>query len=366
VQLVDTTPMEHLLRYLWDTHATDLHLAAGTAPRVRIDGKLYPVPESEPLTEQYLVSVLEGIIHGADRERFEEDRQLDFAFTWGGQARFRANAFFQLDRPALALRLIPTEIPSPEQLGLPESTAGLVTRPHGLVLMTGPTGSGKSTTLAAMIGHINRTRPVHILTIEDPIEYIHPPEMALVNQREVGADCTSFSEALRAALREDPDVVLVGEMRDLETIQLTLTLAETGHLVFGTVHTNDAAQTVDRIIDVFPADQQDQIRTQFSMTLAAVVSQRLVPRIGGGRVAAYEVLMGTPAVTNLIRENKVRQLRNVISTGQKDGMMVLEQHLAQLVGAGIITYEDAVYASIHPEDIAGLSPHQVTTNGASA
>jgi twitching motility protein PilT len=361
VHLIDTTPMESLLRYLWDTHATDLHLAAGTQPRVRIDGKLFVVPDSEPLTEQYMVSVLEGLIHGADRERFERERQLDFAFTWARTARFRANAFFQLDQPALALRLIPTEIPQPEQLGVPPSVAGLTARPHGLVLMTGPTGSGKSTTLAALVGHINRTRPVHILTIEDPIEYVHDSATALVNQREVGADCTSFSEALRSALREDPDVVLVGEMRDLETIALTLTLAETGHLVFGTVHTNDASQTVDRVIDVFPADQQDQIRTQFSMTLAAVISQRLIPRIGGGRVAAYEVLMGTPAVTNLIRENKVRQLRNVIATGQKDGMMVMEQHLAQLISTGIISYEDAVAASVHPEDISGLNPH--TVNG---
>jgi twitching motility protein PilT len=356
---IDTTPMDHLLRYLWDTHATDLHLAAGTHPRVRIDGKLYPVPEYEPLTVEYVTQVLDGIIHGVDRETFQNDRQLDFAFSWGDTARFRANAFFQMDRPALALRLIPTEIPTPEQLGLPPVTAGLLTRPHGLVLMTGPTGSGKSTTLAAMIGHINRTRPVHIVTIEDPIEYIHPSQTALVNQREVGEDCTSFAEALRAALREDPDVVLVGEMRDLETIQLTLTLAETGHLVFGTVHTNDAAQTIDRIIDVFPADQQEQIRTQFSMSLAAVVSQRLIPRVGGGRVAAYEILMGTAAVTNLIREGKVRQIRNLIATGQKDGMMVLEQHLAQLVGAGIISYEDAMTASVHPEDIAGLAPHGV-------
>ena len=366
MQIIDTTPMEHLLRYLWDTHATDLHLAAGTQPRVRIDGKLFPVPDSEPLSTEYMVTVLEGIIHGADRERFEEDRQLDFAFTWGGTARFRANAFFQLDKPALALRLIPTEIPAPEQLGVPPAVASLTTRPHGLVLMTGPTGSGKSTTLAALVGHINRTRPLHILTIEDPIEYVHEPSTALVNQREVGTDCTSFSEALRAALREDPDVVLVGEMRDLETISLTLTLAETGHLVFGTVHTNDAAQTVDRIIDVFPSDQQDQIRTQLAMTLAAVISQRLIPRIGGGRVAAYEVLMGTPAITNLIRENKVRQIRNLIATGQKDGMMVLEQHLAQLIAAGVISHEDATYASIHPEDIAGLSPQNLNGQVASS
>lgn len=352
---VDTAPMDQLLRYLWDNNATDLHLCAGTPPRVRIDGKLFAIPGAEPLTVDFLDAVLTGLFTESDADQYLEERQLDFAFTWADTARFRANAFFQLDRPALALRLIPQQIPTPEEIGLPESAAGLLTRPHGLVLMTGPTGSGKSTTLAAMVGWINRNRPVHIITIEDPIEYIHPPQYALVNQREVGEDCVSFAEALKAALREDPDVVLIGEMRDLETIQLALTLAETGHLVFGTLHTNDAAQTVDRVIDVFPADQQDQIRTQFSMALAAVISQRLIPRIGGGRVAAYEMLMSTPAMANIIREGKVRQIRNMIATGQKDGMMVMEQSLAKLIAMGIITYEDAVAASVHPDEIAGLA-----------
>lgn len=349
--------MDQLLRYLWDNNATDLHLCAGTPPRVRIDGKLFAIPGADPLTIDFMDAVLTGLLSDDDADTYLEERQLDFAFTWADTARFRANAFFQLDRPALALRLIPTQIPTPEEIGLPDSAAGLLTRPHGLVLMTGPTGSGKSTTLASMIGWINRNRPLHILTIEDPIEYVHPPQHALVNQREVGQDCTSFAEALKAALREDPDVVLVGELRDLETIQLTLTLAETGHLVFGTLHTNDAAQTVDRIIDVFPADQQDQIRTQFSMALAAVISQRLIPRIGGGRVAAYEMLIATSAMSNVIREGKVRQIRNMIATGQKDGMMVMEQSLAKLVSLGIITYDDAVAASVHPDEIAGLAQH---------
>jgi len=359
----NTAPLDSLLRYLWDNQATDLHLAEGTEPRVRIDGRLFTVPQSSPVTGDFMREVLDGLMNPAERERYLAERQLDFAFTWAGTARFRANAFFQLNRPALALRLIPTQIPTPEQIGLPESLSGLLTRPHGLVLMTGPTGSGKSTTLAAMIGWINQHRPVHILTIEDPIEYIHPPAQALVNQREVGTDCTSFEDALKSALREDPDVVLVGEMRDLETISLTLTLAETGHLVFATLHTNDAAQTVDRIIDVFPSDQQDQIRTQFSMALAAVISQRLIPRIGGGRVAAYEVLMGTSGISNVIREGKVRQIRNLIATGQKDGMVVMEQSLAHLVQNGIITYEEAVAASVHPEEIAGLAAHQASANG---
>lgn len=354
---IDTAPMDQLLRYLWDNNATDLHLCAGTMPRVRIDGKLFAIPGSEPLSVEFMDAVLTGLMSESDADQYLEERQLDFAFTWADTARFRANAFFQLDRPALALRLIPQQIPTPEEIGLPESAAALLTRPHGLVLMTGPTGSGKSTTLAAMVGWINRNRPVHIITIEDPIEYVHPPQYALVNQREVGQDCVSFAEALKAALREDPDVVLIGEMRDLETIQLALTLAETGHLVFGTLHTNDAAQTVDRIIDVFPSDQQDQIRTQFSMALAAVISQRLIPRVGGGRVAAYEMLMATPAMSNIIREGKVRQIRNMIATGQKDGMMVMEQSLAKLVSMGIVTYEDAVAASVHPDEIAGLAQH---------
>lgn len=353
----DTGPLEQLLRYLWDNSATDLHLCAGTPPRVRIDGKLYAIPQSEPVSVEFLEHALRALMDDEDWATYQRERQLDFAFSWRDVARFRANAYHQLDRPAIALRLIPTHIPTPEEIGLPPATAQLLTRPHGLVLMTGPTGSGKSTTLAAMIGWINRNRPLHILTIEDPVEYVHTSQVALVNQREIGQDATSFADALRAALREDPDVVLVGEMRDLETIQLTLTLAETGHLVFATLHTNDAAQTVDRVIDVFPADQQDQIRTQFSMALAAVISQRLVPRIGGGRVAAYEVLMATSAISNVIREGKVRQLRNLIATGQRDGMMVMEQSLASLVASGVITYEDAVAASVYPDEIAGLAAH---------
>ena len=353
----DTTPLDQLLRYLWDNNATDLPLSAGTPPRVRVDGKLYPIPGTEPTSIEFLEQALAALMSEDEQRMYHHDRQLDFAFTWATNARFRANAYFQMDRPALALRLIPTNIPTPQDIGLPDSTAQLLVRPHGLVLMTGPTGAGKSTTLAAMVGWINRHRPLHILTIEDPVEYIHLSSQALINQREVGADVPSFEAGLRAAMREDPDVVLVGEMRDLETIRLTLTLAETGHLVFATVHTNDAAQTIDRIIDVFPHDQQAQIRTQLAMSLAAVISQRLIPRIGGGRVAAYEVLTGTSAVGNLIREGKIRQIRNVIATGQKDGMMVLEQSLASLVHRGIITMEDAIAASVYPEEITGLAAH---------
>jgi len=353
---VDTTLLDPYLNYLWQHNATDLHMAAGTFPRVRIDGKLLAIPEAPVVEVDLLDRIIAGLIPEADGPRLHEERQLDFAFSWGDTARFRANAFYQIDRPGLALRLIPSQIPTPEQLGLPPVTANLVTLPHGLVLVTGPTGSGKSTTLAAMVGWINQHRPVHILTIEDPVEYMHPSRTALVNQREVGPDCTSFAAGLKAALREDPDVILVGEMRDIETIGLTLTLAETGHLVFATLHTNDASQTVDRVIDVFPPSQQDQIRTQFSLALQAVIAQRLVPRIGGGRVAAYEILVGTSAVSNLIREGKVRQIRNVIASGQRDGMCVLEQSLGRLVADGMISMEEAMEVSVHPDDIIALTP----------
>jgi twitching motility protein PilT len=353
----DTSLLEPWLNYLWQTSATDLHFSAGTPPRVRIDGRLNAIPEAPPTTVEELDAIHRGLMSPEEQARYERDRQLDYAFSWSNIARFRANSFHQVGRPALALRLIPQEIPTPEKLGLPPAMGEIVQKPYGLVLVTGPTGSGKSTSLAAMIGWINQHRPVHILTIEDPVEYMHQSKTALVNQREVGADATTFAEALKAALREDPDVVLVGEMRDLESVALTLTLAETGHLVFATLHTNDAAQTVDRVIDVFPPEQQDQVRTQFSMALQAIIAQRLVPKIGGGRVAAYEVLLGTPAVTNLIREGKVRQIRNLIATGQREGMCVLEQSLGTLVANGMVSMDDALAASAHPEDIMGLTPN---------
>ncbi len=357
----ETSLLDPYLEYLTQVNATDLHLCAGTTPRVRIDGKLLAIPEAPAVDADVLLRIIHGLLHETDQVKYDHERQLDFAFSWNDDAaRFRANAYFHMDRPSLALRLIPTQIPSADQLGLPAVISDLVKLPHGLVLVTGPTGSGKSTTLAAMVDWINKNRPCHILTIEDPIEYVHTSSTALVNQREVGTDCITFAEALRAALREDPDVILVGEMRDLETIALTLTLAETGHLVFATLHTNDASQTVDRVIDVFPAESQDQIRTQFSMSLAAVVSQRLVPRIGGGRVAAYEILLGTQGVSNLIREGKVRQVRNIISTGQRDGMMVLEQSLGNLVASGTITLEEAMACSVYPEEVAAL---HARTNG---
>jgi twitching motility protein PilT len=292
-----------------------------------------------------------GVLAGELWEAFLAEREIDFSFNWEGQARFRANAYHQRGSVALSLRLIPYRIPSFDDLRLPAVLRSWVNMPQGLVLVTGPTGSGKSTTLAAMIDEINRTRPCHIITAEDPIEYVHRHQRAAVSQREIGLDTDSFAHALRSALREDPDVLLVGEMRDPETIQTALTIAETGHLVFATLHTNDAGQAIDRIVDVFPGEKQAQIRVQLAGSLTGIVSQRLLPRISGGRVAAFEVLTATFAVRNLVREGKTSQLRNLLTTGSKFGMQTLEQSLSELVVAGLVHYEEAVVHSLFPGDI---------------
>ena len=268
-------------------------------------------------------------------EKFHRDRQVDFAFSWANKARVRGNAFLQKGSAALAMRVIPFAIPTFAELGLPSIVEEWVRSPKGMVLVTGPTGSGKSTSLAAMIDYINNHRALHILTIEDPVEYLHEHKRSAVNQREVGSDADSFADALRAALREDPDVVMVGEMRDPESIQAALTIAETGHLVFASLHTNDSAQTLDRIVDVFPSAQQPQVRLQLTHTLIGILNQQLIPRIGGGRVAAFEVLIGTSAICNLIREGKTRQIRNLVSTGQRLGMRTLEASLSELVEMGV-------------------------------
>jgi twitching motility protein PilT len=268
-----------------------------------------------------------------------------------GLGRFRANAFHQRNSLALALRVVPARVRSLEELGTPKACEVLLNRPYGIVLVVGPTGSGKSTTLAAMIDRINATKPLHILTIEDPVEYLHHHQVAMVNQREVGTDVVSFTEGLRSALREDPDVVLLGEMRDLDSIQIALSLAETGHLVFATLHTNDAAQALDRIVDVFPAEKRDQIQIMLAGSLQGVISQRLLPGVSGGRVAAYEVLMGNEAVKNLIREGKSRQLRNIVATGAAEGMQTIEMDLARLVAAGLISMEVALEASAYPNEV---------------
>jgi twitching motility protein PilT len=346
-----STCLDGYLAEVLARNATDLHLAVGAIPRIRVDGVLEPYRPETRLTDQEMSEIISALFDPRILQRFDREHRADFSVEWRGQARFRVHAYSHRGRPALTFRMIPQQVPTLADLGLPPVVGELLRRPYGLVLVTGPTGSGKSTSLAAMIGWINEHRPVHVLTIEDPVEYVHQSQIALVTQREVGVDCFSTVDALRSAMREDPDVILVGEMRDLETMSLVMTLAETGHLVFATLHTNDAAQTVDRIVDAFPAEQQNQIRAQLAMTLAAAISQRLVPCHPHGRVAAFEVLIGTPAVSNLIREGKVRQLRNVISTSQRDGMVLLEQSLSRLVQQGTVRYEDAVAVSVHGDEI---------------
>jgi twitching motility protein PilT len=292
-----------------------------------------------------------SLIDERQTEELHQNLQVDFSFGVSGLGRFRANAFHQRNSLALALRVVPFRVRSLEELGAPRSCQMLLNKPYGIVLVVGPTGSGKSTTLAAMIDRINETKPVHILTIEDPVEYLHHHKMAMVNQREVGTDAISFEQGLRSALREDPDVILLGEMRDLESIQIALSLAETGHLVFATLHTNDASQALDRMVDVFPSDKRDQIQTMLAGCLQGVISQRLLPAISGGRVAAYEVLIGNEAVRNLVREGKSRQLRNVVSTGGPDGMQTIEMDFARLVTSGLVTMEMAQSVSAYPSEI---------------
>ena len=349
--------MERILRLMGEKKASDVYLSAHAPALIKINGQCIPI-NNQLLPPEATRNLLAEVLPPKRIEELEETGELNMAHAIEGVGNFRFSAMRQRGTYAAVIRYITTDIPPLDSLGVPAILGDLIMEKRGLLLMVGATGAGKSTTLAAMMDYRNEKATGHILTIEDPVEYVHPSSMALVNQREVGADCMSFSDALRAALREDPDVVLVGEMRDLETISHTLTLAETGHLVFATLHTNDASQTIDRIIDVFPSDQQEQVRTQLSMSLAAVISQRLIPKIGGGRVAAHEVLVGTSAVGNLIREGKVRQMRNLISTSQRDGMFALEQSLSRLVSGGLISMEDAMEASVHPEDIASLAQRQ--------
>jgi len=331
--------------------ASDLHLTVGRPPTARRDGTLVSFENVKLLENDDTARMVMSVLDDNQAKELEEMYQVDFSFGIPGLGRFRANAYHQRNSLALALRVIPFRVRSLEELGAPRSVNILLNRPYGLVLAVGPTGSGKSTTLAAMIDRINETKPVHILTIEDPVEYLHHHKVAMVNQREVGTDARSFEQGLRSALREDPDVVLLGEMRDLESIQIALSLAETGHLVLATLHTNDASQALDRMIDVFPSDKRDQIQTMLAGALQGVISQRLIPAISGGRVAAYEVLMGTEAVRNLVREGKSRQLRNVVATGGPEGMQTIEMDLARLVTAGLISMEMAQSVSAYPSEI---------------
>ncbi|MGO8823916.1 MAG: type IV pilus twitching motility protein PilT [Acidimicrobiales bacterium] len=346
------------LQVLWDQQGSDLLLVSGSKPRVRIDGGLRPLESAQVLTGTEISDLVHSMLSPDQEAILEEHQDVDFSLSWQDKARLRGSAFHQRGELALALRMIPSEIPSFEELGLPPIAEWLARLPRGLVLLTGPTGSGKSTTLASIIARINETRALHILTIEDPVEYVHDHNLSAVNQREIGLDSPSFERALRSALREDPDVLLVGEMRDLESIQLALTLAETGHLVFSTLHTNDAAQAIDRIIDVFPAFRQEQIRVQLAASLGAVIAQRLVPKIGGGMVAAFEILVANNPVRNLIREGKTNQLLNVITTNQQEGMCTLEASLVDLIQGDVVTYDDAMAISAHPKELERLLSHR--------
>ncbi|MCW2857742.1 MAG: twitching motility protein [Marmoricola sp.] len=343
--------VDRMLEALWEARGTDLLLTVGLPPMIRVDGELNPISGEASLLPDDTNALLAEVLTAEQGEAWSLEHEYDFSFSWRENARIRGNAFTQRGMTAVALRMIPRHIPTPDQLGLPTILQDLALKHQGLILMTGPTGSGKSTTLASLVDLINTNRACHIITVEDPIEYVHDHKRAAVNQREVGTDTGTFNKALRSVLREDPDVLLVGEMRDLESIAFALTVAETGHLVFATLHTNDTAQSIGRMIDVFPAEQQAQIRVQLASALSCVVYQRLIPKVGGGMVAAYEVLVATPAVRNLIKEGKTHQLRNSLLTGSQDGMVTLEQTLSTLVQAGIVTEEDAIARSLYPKDI---------------
>jgi len=343
--------LPELLKKTVEMQGSDLHITISTPPQVRVHGHLQRL-EGADLTPADTKALTYSVLTDAQKKRFEEALELDFSFGIKGLARFRCNLFNQRGAVAAVYRLIPEKIRSFQELGLPPVLATLAERPRGLVLVTGPTGSGKSTTLAAMIDKINQERHDHILTIEDPIEYIHAHKGCLVNQREVHSDTQGFSMALRAALREDPDIVLIGELRDLETVEAALRIAETGHLTFGTLHTNSAAQTINRIIDVFPAHQQSQIRTQLSLVLEGIVCQALLPKIGGGRVCSLEIMIPTPGIRNLIREDKVHQIYSAMQTGQeKMGMQTANQSLASLHLKKMITLEHALSASSNKEEL---------------
>jgi twitching motility protein PilT len=348
---INTAPIERYLRELAGHKGTDLHITAGAPPLLRIDGQMLPLGDP-PLDAHSIDDLVRAMLPGDLWDRCEHDKEVDFAFDWAGAYRLRGNVFHTRNALAMALRLIPYEIPSFADLGIPATVTNWCDLFQGLVLVTGPTGSGKSTTLAAMLDAINSRRRAHILTLEDPIEYVHHHKLSMVNQRELGTDCESFARGLRSALREDPDVVLVGEMRDPETIAAVLTIAETGHLVFSTLHTNDAGQSIDRIVDVFSAERQNQIRIQLAGSLVGICSQRLVPRAGGGLVAAFEVLVATYAVRNLIRDAKSGQMRNQIATGASFGMSTLETALSDLVARKIISWDDALNHSMYPKELA--------------
>jgi twitching motility protein PilT len=354
--LVQSLSLTDLLITVLERAASDLHLTAGARPTLRLNGSLQPMDDRPVLTPTVLQQMMFEILTQKQRERFEEELELDFAYAVPGRARFRVNLYRQREALGAAFRLIPYEIKKLEDLGVPPSVANFAMMPRGFVLVTGPTGSGKSTTLAGIIDLANRQRRDHIMTVEDPIEFLHQHKSCLINQREVGDDTKSFGNALKHVLRQDPDIILVGEMRDLETISVALTAAETGHLVFATLHTQDAAQTIDRVIDVFPPHQQQQVRVQLAGSLQGIVAQTLCKTSDGkGRVVATEVLVATPAIRNLIREGKTHQIYSALQAGARHGMHTMDQHLAELLKAGKITYEAGLEKCHHVEDFNRLT-----------
>ena len=346
--------LDEILRVAIERRASDIHITTGLPPMIRLDGELTPLPYAV-VTANDARRLIYDCLSDEHIQQFEQTHELDFGYGVRGLARFRFNVYMQRGSVAAALRVIPTKIPSFEQLGLPPVIREISKRTSGLILVTGPTGSGKSTTIASMIDDINETRTSHIMTIEDPIEYLHSHKRCMVNQRELHADTYSFKNALRAVLREDPDIILVGEMRDLETIEAALTLAETGHLVFGTLHTRNAPATIDRVVDVFPSDQQEQIRVLLGNTLEGVISQQLLPKLGGGRCAAVEIMLGTPAVRNLIREGKTHQMYSVIETSAQLGMQTMDRSLADLFRHGYVSYEECLMRAVDKENFARLA-----------
>ncbi len=350
---IEDAHLDDLLRECAKRGASDVHLSVGLPPMLRIDGALHPT-NYNPIGPNEVQRLVYDILTNEQVERYERTHELDFSYGVTGIGRYRVNIYKQRGSVGAAMRSIPDQVPSFEQLGLPHIVREMCAKHSGLILVTGPTGSGKSTTLACMIDTINSERPLHIMTMEDPIEYLHRHKRCMVNQRELGQDTDSFGNALRAVLREDPDVVLIGEMRDLETIQAALTLAETGHLVFGTLHTRSAPQTIDRVVDVFPPHQQDQIRVQLSGTLEAVVAQQLLPRNGGGRCAAIEIMIATSAIRNLIREGKTHQIYSSLETGSKFGMQTMDKMLVELYQTGKVSHEDAIARCIDRENFKKL------------
>ncbi len=365
-QQIDDLHIDELLNIVVEKNSSDLHICYDAEPIIRIDGKLVRL-NYEKLAPTDTARLLYAIINDEQIERFERTLELDFSYSLPKKARFRVNYYRDRGAVAAAFRLIPNRIPTVRELNLPPILEELSKKPRGLILCTGPTGHGKSTTLAAMVNQINRTRAEHIITIEDPIEYLHTHNLSIINQRELGHDTHAFSNALRACLREDPDVILVGEMRDTETIALAITAAETGHLVFATLHTNNAAESIDRIIDVFPPGQQDQIRIQLANNLMAVVSQQLLPRAGApGRIPAIEVMIATPAIRNLVRENKTHQIPSMIQTSGAHGMQSMDQNLRDLYMKGFVTFEDAMARAINIEELKKMINTPTTTGTTSS